>query len=70
MTDITSLIRHNVILRLSIRNLIIMAIFTLPGSRTILPPQMTLGAFQASMRTQKLKRGSIMIEIGWRLVIG
>jgi hypothetical protein len=68
MADIASLGRHNMILRLTIRDLIIMAIFTLPWSRSILPPQMTLGALQPSMGTKKLKGSSIMIEIGRQFV--
>ncbi|MBI3596852.1 MAG: hypothetical protein HY203_06845 [Nitrospirae bacterium] len=67
MTEITTLGRHDMILRFSVCDLIIMAIFTLPWSRSILPSQMTLGTFQASMGTKKLKRSSIMIEIGRQL---
>jgi hypothetical protein len=55
MTDIASLGCHDMIFRFSVGDLIIMAIFTLSGSRSILPSQMTLGAFQASMGTKKLK---------------
>jgi hypothetical protein len=55
MADIASLGCHDMIFRFSVGDLIIMAIFTLSGSRSILSSQMTLGTFQTSMGTEKLK---------------
>jgi hypothetical protein len=52
MTDIASLGCHDMIFRFSVGDLIVMAIFTLSGSGSILASQMTLGAFQASMSTK------------------
>jgi hypothetical protein len=66
MAEIATLRGRNMGFWFSISDLISMAIFTIFWSVLIFSSQMTLGAFESTMRAEEGKRGGVMIEIyGW-----